>query len=206
MDVRVSVIDPNKVECDRLGTIIREHPGFQLVGSYNQVQPALKYAKHDRPDVIFTDPPTSSFSEFSYIGDLKKRMPRSRIVITSSKLSSDRVFSALSNGADGWLCKPLREDRVFLAIDELKSGGAPLNYQVARMLVDSFRKNPDTPLSKRETEVLSLLSKGKTYRNIAEELFITTETAKSHIKNIYNKLKVNTRAEALEKALQKRFI
>ena len=206
MDTRVSVIDSNKADCECLGEIIRGHYGYNLVGCYSQVQPALKYLRHDRPDIVFTDPPNITYSEFSFIGDLKRKLPGARVIVVSGGVKRDRVFRALSNGADGWLCKPLMEDRIHTAITEIVNGGAALNYQVARLLVDSFKKNPESPLSKRETEVLTLLSRGKTYRSIAEDLYITTETAKSHIKHIYAKLRVNSRADALDIALEQRFI
>ena len=81
-----------------------------------------------------------------------------------------------------------------------------MSSNIARMVVESFQKNSNSPLTKRETQVLELLSKGKSYSVIADELFIHRETVKSHIKNIYYKLQVNSKADAIEKALKEKFI
>ncbi|MEQ8927831.1 MAG: response regulator transcription factor, partial [Fulvivirga sp.] len=86
------------------------------------------------------------------------------------------------------------------------NGGAPMSSKIAKMVVASFQKNPNSPLSPRETEVLELLAKGKSYSMIADELFVTKETAKSHIKNIYSKLQVNSKSEAIAKATKEKLI
>jgi DNA-binding NarL/FixJ family response regulator len=92
------------------------------------------------------------------------------------------------------------------AIDEVQTGGAPMSGKIAKMVVDSFQKNQNSPLTSRETEVLEQLAKGKSYSIIADELFIHKETVKSHIKNIYFKLQVNSKAEALEIARKNKLI
>ena len=81
-----------------------------------------------------------------------------------------------------------------------------MSSKIAKMVVASFQKNPNSPLSPRETEVLELLAKGKSYSMIAQELFVTKETAKSHIKNIYSKLQVNSKSEAIAKATKEKLI
>jgi len=92
------------------------------------------------------------------------------------------------------------------AIKEVVNGGAPMSNKIARMVVESFQRNYDTPLSPRETEVLELLAKGKSYSVIADEIFVHKETVKSHIKNIYFKLQVNSKADAIEKAFKEKYI
>ena len=92
------------------------------------------------------------------------------------------------------------------AIDEVKAGGSPMSSNIARMVVESFQRNQNSPLTKRETQVLELLSKGKSYSVIADELYIHKETVKSHIKNIYYKLQVNSKAAAIEIALKNKLI
>ena len=92
------------------------------------------------------------------------------------------------------------------SIEEAYNGGAPMSTSIARMVVHSFQRNIKSPLSPRETEVLQLLAKGKSYTMIAGELFIDKETVRSHIKNIYIKLEVNSKAQAIEKATKERLI
>jgi DNA-binding NarL/FixJ family response regulator len=92
------------------------------------------------------------------------------------------------------------------AIDEVENGGAPMSMKIAKMVVNSFQKNTNSPLYLRETQVLELLAQGKSYSTIGDELFITKETAKTHIKNIYSKLEVRSKAEAIAKANEKKYI
>ena len=86
------------------------------------------------------------------------------------------------------------------ALDEVIKGGAPMSSKIARLVIDNFHVNPNSPLTKRETEILSLIAEGKTYTQISEELFISKETSKTHIKNIYSKLQVKSKSEAIARA------
>lgn len=108
------------------------------------------------------------------------------------------MFGALMAGASGYIIKNANPFELIQAVEQLINGGAPLSPQVAKVLVGSFHKSFDTPLSNRETEVLSLLSTGKTYKIAAKELYVGMETIKSHVKNIYSKLQTNTKSGALE--------
>ena len=97
-------------------------------------------------------------------------------------------------------------DMLAQAVIDIKRGGAPMSSHIARKVVGSFQKNPDTPLTKRESEVLQKLSTGKTTPYIAEDLGVSKETIRTHIKNIYLKLQANNKAEALEKARRDKLI
>jgi len=116
------------------------------------------------------------------------------------------VFEALCAGACGYITKSPYNARLIDAIKEAVNGGAPMSNKIARMVVESFQRNYDTPLSPRETEVLELQAKGKSYSVIADEIFVHKETVKSHIKNIYFKLQVNNKADVIEKALKEKYI
>lgn len=116
------------------------------------------------------------------------------------------VFDALCAGACGYLTKNVPPKKIIDSIKEAYGGGSPMSTSIARMVVQSFHKSNDSPLSPRETEVLQRLSQGKSYTMIADELFIDKETVRSHIKNIYQKLEVHSKAEALEKASRDKLI
>jgi DNA-binding NarL/FixJ family response regulator len=120
--------------------------------------------------------------------------------------NSELVFQALCAGASGYITKNSNHTELLSAIKELIQGGAPMTSNIAKMVVKSFQKNPNSPISARETEVLELLAQGKSYSMIARDLFITKETAKSHIKNIYAKLQVNSKSEAIAKATREKLI
>ena len=137
---------------------------------------------------------------------IKKQYPEANIIVITVHESSDLVFEALCAGACGYLTKTSNYSKLLEGIKEARSGGSPMSSHIARMVVESFQKNNNSPLTKRETEVLELLSKGKSYTAIADQLFVHKETIKSHIKNIYYKLQVNSKADAIAKALKERLI
>ncbi|MFP4092489.1 MAG: LuxR C-terminal-related transcriptional regulator [Cyclobacteriaceae bacterium] len=129
-----------------------------------------------------------------------------KIIVITVHANSELVFQALCAGASGYITKNADHSKLLDAKAEVRMGVAPMSSQIARMLVQSFQKNTDSPLSQRETEVLEHLAKGKSYTVIADELFVHKETIKSHIKNSYTKLQVNSKADAIEKALKDRLI
>jgi DNA-binding NarL/FixJ family response regulator len=140
------------------------------------------------------------------IEKIKKLRPRTNIIVVTVYDNDSLVFQALCAGAGGYLTKNMQPARLLEAIKDIQEGGAPMSTNIARMVVSSFQKNRNSPLTSRETEVLELLSKGKSYSTIADELFVDKETIRTHIKNIYWKLEVHSKAEAIEKALKNKLI
>jgi DNA-binding NarL/FixJ family response regulator len=119
---------------------------------------------------------------------------------------SEMVFEALRSGASGYITKSSNYIELLSALEEIVKGGAPMSSKIARFVIESFHVNPNSPLSKRETQILQLISEGKTYSQISEDLFIAKETSKTHIRNIYSKLQVNSKSEALAKATSEKLI
>jgi DNA-binding NarL/FixJ family response regulator len=140
------------------------------------------------------------------IQKIKRLKPEIIIIVNSVHENSALVFKALCEGASGYITKSTSHMELLEAIDEVENGGAPMSMKIAKMVVNSFQKNTNSPLSLRETQVLELLAQGKSYSTIGDELFITKETAKTHIKNIYSKLEVRSKAEAIAKANEKKYI
>ena len=140
------------------------------------------------------------------IPKIKAILPDTHVVVVTVYENDDLVFKALCEGASGYLTKNTPSAKLIESLKELDSGGAPMSTNIARMVVSSFHKNRQTPLTARELEVLELLSSGKSYSTIATQLFIDKETVKSHIKNIYLKLEVHSKAEAIEKARKSKYI
>ena len=137
---------------------------------------------------------------------IKKIRTDIEIIVVTVHDDDIKVFDALCAGASGYLTKNISPQNLLNAIDEVSTGGAPMSTNIARMVIKSFQKSAESPLSSRETEVLQLLGRGKSYTMIADDLFIDKETVRSHIKNIYRKLEVSSKAEAIEKANRERFI
>ncbi len=194
---RVVLIEDNKEVREGFKTIIESHSDYVVVNDYGTCPPALKQLSTDKPDLVIIDLEMPEMHGIEGIKRIKKAKPKTIILVVSVHEDSKMVFDALVAGAMGYLTKDTDPEGLLKALDELRRGGAPMSSKIASLVVKSFQRSHDTPLSERETEVLVLLSKGKTYHSIADELFISMETVKTHIRNIYQKLHVNNKTDAL---------
>ncbi|MEZ4688004.1 MAG: response regulator transcription factor [Bacteroidia bacterium] len=140
------------------------------------------------------------------VARVKSLNPDCQILVLGPAPSRKELLACLRAGASGFIDAWPDSQTLLQALDKLRQGGAPLSLAAARTLVTSFQPSKESPLSLRETEVLSLLSKGKTYSLIARELFVSGETVRSHIRNIYKKLHVRSKAEAIAKARQQQLL
>jgi DNA-binding NarL/FixJ family response regulator len=138
---------------------------------------------------------------------LKQTCPQSKVMIITVFEDDEKIYTSLAAGANGYLLKKTVAAELLVAIEEIMSGGSPMNARIARRVVASFRSNAPEKnsealkdLSKREWELLELLSKGFRYKDIAEQLFISTDTVRTHIRNIYIKLQVNSMVMDINKA------
>lgn len=206
MNSRIEIVEDNDVVRDGLQLLINSMSNYSVVGAYISCEHALKNLEKDMPNVILMDLDLPGMSGIEGIQRIKKIHPEIHIIVITVHEDSEMVFEALCAGASGYITKNANHSRLLDAIDEVQSGGAPMSSKIAKMVVSSFQKNHNSPLTTRETEVLELLSTGKSYSVIADELFIHKETVKSHIKNIYFKLHVNCKADALEIARKNKLI
>ena len=203
---RIIIIEDNEVVKDGFSLLINSFSKHAVIATYTNCEEALKNLKKDRPDIVLMDIELPGMSGIEGTRIIKKEYPDIDVLVITVHENSDLVFQALVAGASGYITKNATHDKILDAIDEVKSGGAPMSSNIARMVVESFQRNQNSPLTKRETEVLELLSKGKSYTVIADELYIHRETVKSHIKNIYYKLQVHSKAAAIEIALKNKLI
>jgi DNA-binding NarL/FixJ family response regulator len=204
--IRIVLIEDDDVIRRGYQVLISEAPDCRVVRAYASVEEALRTIRDDGPDVILLDIELPGTNGIESIPKLKRLVPRVHVIMLTVYDSEKQVFDALGNGASGYLTKDTPTEKIAASIREVMRGGGPMSSNIARMVIDSFRKNQDTPLSKRETQVLELIGSGKSRSQIANELFIDLETVRSHIKNIYLKLDVNSRADALKAARENRFI
>ncbi len=203
---KICIIEDNDVVREGFALLIDSVNEFEVVGTYPTCEEAIRKLKDDQPDVILMDIELPGINGIEGTTRIKKLLPDINIIVITVHENSELVFEALCAGACGYITKNTEYSRLIDSIKEAMNGGAPMSSNIARMVVESFQKNQNTPLTSRETQVLELLSKGKSYTVIADELFIHKETVKSHIKNIYFKLQVHSKAEAIEKALKNKFI
>ena len=156
-----------------------------------------------KPNVVLVDINLPNKSGIDCIRELKPICSETQFLVSTSFEDTETVFSALKAGATGYLTKTIQSDKLLKSIVEVSSGGSPMSSHIARKVVDFFSvvkpTNEIEKLTEREVEILKQLSKGLRYKEIAEKLFISTETVRKHINNIYRKLQVQSSIEAINK-------
>lgn len=203
---RITIVEDDAIIRNAFVTLIQQDKKYQVINAYSDAETAIKNIKTDEPDICLMDIELPGMNGIVAISKIKTLMPKTQVVVVTVYENDDLVFKALCEGAAGYLTKNMPLNKLIDSLVELENGGAPMSTNVARMVVQSFHKNRQTPLSNRELEVLELLSSGKSYSTIADQLFVDKETIKSHIKNIYMKLEVHSKAEAIEKAKKSKYI
>ncbi|KAA3621668.1 MAG: DNA-binding response regulator [Bacteroidetes bacterium] len=199
--ISVAIVDEQRDVREGLQNLLNSAEGFSCVAVFSDGEEALSKLRRVHPDVVLMDIDLTSMSGIECLKTLKDLLPEVEVVILTNLTDDDHIFQALSAGASGYLSKSIFPSKLLGAITEVVNGGAPLNMAVARRVVKSFNKNKNelTELSKRESEVMELLCQGHNYRGIASALYISPNTVRFHLKNIYRKLRVNSRHEAVLK-------
>lgn len=194
-----------------LALLIDGSPGFQCVHTFRTMEDALAEIDRARPDVILTDLGLPGMSGIEGIRVLRERLPAVPVLALTIHDSADRVFAALCAGATGYLLKNIPPDRLLASIQEAAEGGAPMSPEIARRVVELFREfrppvHADYRLTRQETQLLRLLVDGHLKKTAAREMGISVNTVSFHLKNIYEKLQVHSKTEAVAKALNERLL
>jgi DNA-binding NarL/FixJ family response regulator len=204
---RVLIVEDDKEIRNSFSVIVNSSPKFFVVSSYGSCEEAIKHMNSDKPDIVLMDIELpGGMNGIKGAKVIKDKWPSTDIIMVTVYEDSDMVFEALKSGASGYITKSANYLELLAALEEISRGGAPMSSKIARMVIDNFHVNPNSPLTKRETEILQLISEGKTYTQISEQLFISKETSKTHIKNIYAKLQVKCKSEAIAKANSEKLI
>lgn len=204
--IYVSIVEDDDSIRESMTILINGMPDFNCLGSYRDCETGVKAILQDPPDVVLMDIGLPGMSGIEGIRKIKDQLQEIDILVLTVHDDSQTVFQALCAGASGYLLKNTQPARLMEAIEEAHGGGAPMSSQIARLVVNSFITHANTELTRRETEVLAQLCQGKSYRMIAESLFISEETVRGHIKNIYKKLHVSSKSEAVAKAFKQKLI
>lgn len=205
-NIKITIIEDDETIRTGYAYLIGATEGYEVVSTYSSFDDAVKKIAADRPDVILLDIELPGTNGIDAIPKLKKLLPQSFVLILTVYESEKLIFNALANGASGYLTKNTPSAKIIESIKEVREGGGPMSINIAKLVIRSFQKNQESPLSKRETQILELIGDGKSRSQIAKELFIDLETVRSHIKNIYIKLDVNSRADAIKMAKQNKLI
>lgn len=200
MEKQIVIIEDNQVIREGFAAVIDGTEGYRVTGQYGCCEDALKRLATDLPELVLMDIDLPGMNGIDGTIQIKKRLPGCIVLIITVLEDSDKVFRSLCSGAGGYIIKNSDTNNIIQNMAEAFSGGAPMSLHIAKMVVQSFKRPQDSPLSEREQEVLRGIAAGKSYSKIALDLFISKETVRTHIKNIYQKLAVNSKAEALRVA------
>lgn len=199
----VSIIEDDNDIREGLALLINGTNGFSCNGKYPSCESALEGLGENQPDVLLLDIELPGISGVKGIPLIKEVVPDVDILMLTVHEEENLVFDSLCAGACGYLVKTTPPIKLLSAIEEAHNGGAPMSAHIARRVISSFKKaeNPN-PLTNRESEILSHLVQGQSYKMIAETLCISKGTVHCHIKNIYKKLQVNSNSQAVAKAIR----
>jgi DNA-binding NarL/FixJ family response regulator len=184
-----------------LQDIISRDQRFKLLGCFETAESAIVALPELQPDVVLTDINLPQQSGIDCIEQVKVKCPDMQFMMFTIYEDNDQVFEALKAGATGYILKNTAPDKIIEALLELQAGGSPMSPKIARKVLTTFtsKKMITDLISKREQEVLELLSKGYLYKEIADQLHITLSTVKRHLNHIYQKLQVQNTTEAINK-------
>ncbi len=204
--VRLALVEDVAEMRESWRQLINGLPGFRCVCTCASGREALRVLPAEAPDVIVMDIQMPGMTGIECTLRLKELLPKTPILILTVSADTQTVFRALEAGADGYLLKRSRPDQLQTAIQEVLEGGAPMTSEIARRVVASFReraakRDEKARLTPREEEVLGYLSKGFANKEIAVKMSVSYETVRDHLRNIYEKLHVHSRTEAVARFL-----
>ncbi|HYT62123.1 MAG TPA: response regulator transcription factor [Haliangiales bacterium] len=207
MPIKVSIVEDNDRVRESLTSLIDGARGFRCVGAHRSAEAALKLVPDDAPDVVLMDIHLPRLSGIDCVRKLKATKPDLLIIMLTAYEDDDLIFQALKAGANGYLVKQTPPSEILAAVQEVHEGGAPMSSNIARKVIQSFHQSQPgasatEALSPREREILVLLSRGYLNKEIADSLSIAFQTVHTHVRNIYSKLQVRCRTEAVARYLR----
>jgi len=210
--IRVVLFDDNDLLRDSLFHLIDEADGYKCVGEFPDCEKLLKNISGTQPDVILMDIDMPGINGIEAVLMIKEKFPEIKILMQTVFDDNNKIFDSLCAGASGYILKSTLPHRYLEAIKEIYEGGVPMTPSVAVKVLKMFRNQSEDveinsfSLTKREKEILSLLVKGMSYKLIADQCFISLDTVNNHIRNIYKKMQVHSKGEAVAKAIKGRIV
>jgi DNA-binding NarL/FixJ family response regulator len=205
--ISIAIVEDNTQFRDGLAFLINTSKKYRVDGIYGTAEEALENIGAVRPGIVLMDIDLPGIDGINCTKEIKKKLPETEIVMITALENSERVFDALCAGATGYVTKNSDITEIIGALDEVLKGGAPMSASIARLVVNKFKKNiENTPLNDIETIVLNFLSEGKSYKTVSSLLDTGIDNVKYYIKNIYFKLQVNNKEDAIEKAKSNNWI
>jgi DNA-binding NarL/FixJ family response regulator len=210
--IRIAIFDDNTQLRESLFNLLEASEGFICAGTFANCERVLQNIQEAKPDVVLMDIEMPVVSGIDAVKIIKERFPETKILMQTIFEEDDKVFQSICNGAEGYILKNTPPDEILASLREIHEGGAPMTPAIALKVLRMFKQNlsgePDDSfhLSSREKEILKYLVEGMSYKMIANSCFITLETVSGHIKNIYKKLQVHSKSEAVVKAVKSKIV
>lgn len=207
-EIGVSIVEDIPEVREGIEQLINNSNSFLLMGSYTNAEQAEKELPLSPPDIVIMDINLPGKSGIECIACIKQRCNGTQFIMFTIFEDDEKVFDALEAGAHGYLLKKTPKEKILEALMELHQGGSPMSTQIARKVIQAFQRNKAQNeeadiLTKKERDILDLLAKGFLYKEIAEKTAISINTVKQHIHNIYEKLHVQNRTEAINKVYKR---
>ena len=206
MNIPIAIVEDNHDIRNALEQIIEMTDGFELVCSCESGEDALLNLPIFLPKVVLMDIHLGGINGIEVVRQLKQSNPEMLFMMCTVYEEDEKIFEALKAGANGYIIKKTAPLKLLEAIKELYNGGAPMSSQIARKVVSAFQNKPSVAaeglveiLTRRELEILQMLSSGLVYKEISDKLNISSETVRKHVYNVYHKLHVSNRVEAVNK-------
>jgi DNA-binding NarL/FixJ family response regulator len=204
---RVMIVEDQRDLRDGLSALIGGFQGFTCAGAYGTMEDALREMGRLEPSVVLLDLGLPGMSGIQGIQEIRRRYPSVLSVVLTVHDDDERIFEALCAGAAGYLLKTTPPARLLQSLQEVVAGGSPISPEIARRTVALFRqirpsRTAETDLTPHEARLLQFLSEGHSYRSAAKRLQVTASAVGFHMRNIYRKLEVHSKAEAVAKAIR----
>lgn len=205
--IKVAIVEDLRDIREGLAQLINGTPGYRCTGVYPSMEEAIEKIPHNLPDVVLSDIGLPGMDGITGIAILKSRFPELLILMLTVYDDNERIFDALCAGACGYLLKKTPWAKLVDALKEAVEGGSPMSPEVARRVINLFReikppKEATYELTPHEVRLLRMLVEGHSYKTAANELHVSVNTIKFHLRHIYDKLQVHTKSEAVAKALR----
>lgn len=215
MSLRIAIFDDNKNIRESISMLLKTEPAFEVVGCFSHVLDCVEDVKECKPDVVLMDIEMPGMTGIEGVKIIKNELPHVQVLMQTVFEDDDRVFDSICAGASGYILKNHLNTKLVDAIKELQYGGSPMSPSIARKVLGKLQQMPqhikpeqapDYHLTPREKEVLGCIVNGLSYKMIADQLAISYETVRSHVKKIYEKLHVASLTEAVAKAINQRIV
>ena len=210
--IRVAIFEDNRNLRESLFNLLETSDQFTCVGAFANCERVVENIEETQPDVILMDIELPMVSGIEAVRMIREKYSDVKILMETIFEEDEKIFQSICNGAQGYILKSTPPEEILDSIKEIHNGGAPMSPIIASKVLRMFKfnlsnqKDSSFNLSSREKEILKCLVEGMSYKMIADTCFISADTVNGHIKNIYKKLQVHSKGEAVAKAIKGKII